>query len=100
MDNLEKFTTIVKKILESQPETRNSDNLLYYRVCVKLNKQVLSLPFGEVLLHLKDYNLPQFETVRRARQKIQHEFKELAGTKNVEKTRHENEKEFREYATS
>lgn len=98
MDNIKKTSELVKKILETVPETRNSDMLLYYRVCETLNNEALSAPFGMVILELKKRKLPGFETVRRSRQKIQREFPELAGCSAVEAHRTLNEEKFRDYA--
>lgn len=89
---------IVFDLLTKQEETRNSDMVLYVKVCAKVNKDALSKPFWHVMMHLKDYNLPNFETVRRARQKIQEDNPELAGNPDVEAHRIVNEQAFREFA--
>lgn len=90
MDKAKELKTtseLVKSILETVPETRNSDNFLYYMICYEIHQKTLGLPFGYVLLSMKDFNLPNFETVRRSRQKIQQQFPELAGDKVKEKER-------------
>lgn len=56
------------------------------------------MPFWEVLAGINEFNLPQYETVRRARQKIQAELPELAGEDRVEAMRIINEENFRQYA--
>ena len=94
---LKTTTDLVKHILETIPETRNSDTLLYYRVCDAVDSQSLGLSFGYVLLSMKDLKIPGFETVRRSRQKLQATYPELAG-KEVEGHRMMNEEIFREYA--
>lgn len=95
---LRNTTKIVKDILQGYPEARNSDNLLYIKVCERLNNTALHKPFWQVLASLKELNLPGFETVRRARQKIQASCPELSGDSNVEAQRMINEDIFREYA--
>jgi hypothetical protein len=90
-------TDLVKHILETVPATRNSDTLLYYRVCDAIDSKSLGLSFGYVLLSMNELKLPGFETVRRSRQKIQQAHPELAG-KEVEGHRMINEEIFREYA--
>lgn len=90
-------TDLVKHILETVPATRNSDTLLYYRVCDAIDSKSLGLSFGYVLLSMNELKLPGFETVRRSRQKIQQAHPELAG-KEVEGYRMINEEIFREYA--
>lgn len=47
---------------------------------------------------MKEYNMPAFETVRRTRQKIQHDNPELSGCDDVEAKRMVNEEMFRDYA--
>ena len=89
---------IVKEILETNETARNSDMALYVKVCERINPLVLSKPFWVVLLSLKEYNLPNIETVRRTRQKLQATFPELAGDADVEAQRTVNEEAFKEYA--
>ena len=82
MDKLKNTTKIVKEILQAYPDTRNSDNLLYIKVCEILNSAALNKPFWIVLANLKDWDLPGFETVRRARQKLQATYPELTERKS------------------
>lgn len=89
---------IVKEILETNELARNSDMALYVKVCEKVNPAVLSKPFWVVLVSLKEYNLPNIETVRRTRQKLQAAYPELSGNANVEGQRTLNEEAFRNYA--
>lgn len=98
MDDLKTTKSLVKRILEEIPETRNSDMFLYSRVCIELNDAVMCLPFGFVLLSMKELKLPGFETVRRSRQKVQEECPWLAACKSVSDVRAENEMAFREFA--
>ena len=98
MNKLKQTTKIVKEILQRYPETRSSDNLLYIKVCERVNNNALHQPFWQVLASLKEMNLPGFETVRRSRQKLQATYPELAGSSNVEAQRKVNEDIFREYA--
>ena len=95
---LKTTTDLVKDILEKVPETRNNDNLLYYRVCEKLNHVVLGLSFGMVLINQKEFNLPSIETVGRARRKVQEKYAHLRASDNVEAGRMLAEEVFREYA--
>ena len=45
---------------------------------------ILNVSFGYGLLSLKDYNLPSFETVSRARRKVQEAYPHLRANANVE----------------
>lgn len=94
---------LVKAILEVDPQTRNSDSLLYLRVLEHcaiqsgVNIEKISVP--EFLSHyLQNYNFPCFETVRRTRQKIQAEFPELSCNLKVKKMRSEKEQEYRAFS--
>ena len=99
---LRNTTKIVHIILEKDEYARNSDSYLYLKVCEKIgndrgiNLSTMSVP--HFFLHLKAYNLPGFETVRRTRQKLQAEHPELSGDSNVEAQRILNEESFKEYA--
>jgi len=61
-----------------------------------INIDSVSVPY--FLLNLQGTAFPGFETVRRARQKLQATFPELSACEAVEGFRVENEKEFRAYA--
>lgn len=99
---LQTTTELVKSILEKHPESRNSDNVLYYYVCAFVGKEKgldiekMSMPM--FLLNLKQWGFPQFESVRRTRQKLQASHPELAGNSTVEAQRVMNEEVFRHYA--
>ena len=98
MNQLQQTSKLVKQILIEDVKARNSDSHLYLRVCETLNPSVLIKPFVSVLVGLKYYNLPPFETVRRARQKIQEKCPELSAVDEVENARAELETEYREFA--
>lgn len=95
---LKTTTDLVKKILEDIPATRNDDLLLYYRVCDSLNPMILNVSFGYGLLSLKEYKLPTFETVSRARKKVQEMYPHLRVSDNVEAGRMLAEETFKTYA--
>ena len=98
MNQLQQTSTLVKQILIEDEAARNSDVYLYLKVCERLNPSALSKPFWAVLVGLKFYKLPPFETVRRARQKIQAKCPELAASDEVEDARAELETEYRNFA--
>lgn len=98
MSNLYITQDIVKEMLENHPFTRNSDSKLYVKVCEKIAPEAIGKPFWYVLGNLKEWNLPGFETVRRARQKLQVLHPELAACSDVESGRMVREEEFRDYA--
>lgn len=102
MLDLKNTTALVKSILEQDKQCRNSDSFLYLKVLTEVGKQKgidiekMSIPY--FLLNLHGAGLPPFESVRRARQKIQAKFPDLAACEAVEAFRAENEAEFRAYA--
>ena len=102
MLDLKNTTALVKSILEQDKQCRNSDSFLYLKVLTTVGKQKgidlekMSVPY--FLLNLHGAGLPPFESVRRARQKIQAAHPELAACESVEGFRAENELEFRAYA--
>ena len=98
MKNIRQTQELVHQILETVPQTRNSDMLLYYHVCLEIDKTVLKLPFWLVLLDLKQYGLPPIASVGRARRKLQRDCPELRADDKVKDQRTENEEIVKDYA--
>ena len=102
MLDLKNTTALVKSILEQDKQCRNSDSFLYLKVLSVVGKQKgidlekMTVPY--FLLNLHGAGMPPFESVRRARQKIQAAHPELAACERVEGFRLENEAEYRAYA--
>lgn len=92
----------VRMILERYPETRNSDDLLYYRICKSVandaDVSIETMPLAFFLLHRKAIGFPPFESVRRARQKVQAKFPHLDADPSIEDARDENEMVYREFS--
>jgi hypothetical protein len=99
-NRLFEIKSLVKEILEDNEKARDSDSILYLQICYMLNPSVTMLPFGEVIARLDAYGLPPFESVRRARQKIQAERPDLRACDEVELFRAENETAYKEFATN
>lgn len=104
MKDLKTTTALVRSILEEDEKARNSDSYLYLQVLNTVaNKKHIDLSKIHVvdfLLNLSKSPFPPFESVRRARQKLQKKNPHLAPCKAVEKLRAENEEAFLEYARS
>lgn len=102
MLDLKNTTALVKSILEQDKQCRNSDSFLYLKVLSVyaaekgVDLETVSIP--RFLLEHHGKGFPIFESVRRARQKIQAAHPELAACEAVESFRMENEAEFRAYA--
>lgn len=100
MKRIKRTSDIVKDVLTNCPHTRNSDDLLYIQVCRKLNPMICTQSFQTVMLYRSQLGLPPFESVRRARQKIQAAFPELCGSDEVEAMRVVNEQTVYDYSRS
>lgn len=102
--NLVNVTALVKSILEQDQRARNSDSFLYLRVLKHIESEQREKLSGvtvfDFLLNLQGKVYPCFESVRRARQKIQREYPELAASEEVQSYRAENEAMYHEYAGS
>lgn len=103
MGKKEELTTtmaIVKDILVKNKKARNSDVYLYIKVMERLNKGSSKLPFDEVFNNIKELGLPFYDTVTRARRKVQEKNPDLQSDRYIEKCRRENEKTFEDFARS
>ena len=102
MQDLKTTKALVTVILEQDEKARNSDSHLYFRVinaiAAKHNIDLTHIPVIDFLLNLNKSPFPPFESVRRARQKIQSTCPWLAASAEVEQIRAENEHEYREFA--
>ena len=99
MNNLNTLTDLVKTILEQQPETRSSDNLLYIEVLARTSGQnVMNMPVWAFYENLREWKLPSIETVGRCRRKAQQENPHLKATTEVQGFRCDRESEFRKFA--
>ncbi len=102
MNNLTNASALVKEILTEEPAARDSDNLLFYLVCKKVladhGKNIDTIGFGKLFLSLRQYGLPQFETVGRVRRKLQQIFPELQCSPAVAMNRASGRDAFTNYA--
>ena len=102
MSELKKTAAIVEHLLRTNKQTRNSDSYLYLKVLEYLDEQrgtfTSRLPVSAFLKRMNDFDVPGFETVRRARQKLQVKFPELAACEKVAEARFVNEQKYRAYA--
>lgn len=101
-NELKTTKALVKNILENEPATRNSDSYLYFRVireiALQKNMELRDVSITEFLLNMSDWGFPPFESVRRARQYIQHDNPELSSNATVLDFRTMNEAVFRQFA--
>lgn len=102
MAKLKPITKIVKAILIDDERSRNSDSFLYLQVLQiyarKNGTDLRHVSVADYLMSMAAKEFPPFESVRRARQKVQRAYPELAASERVEALRAVNEREYREYA--
>jgi hypothetical protein len=93
---------LVKYILINDVRARNSDSYLYLKVLdvIAANKKIdiTSIPVTDFLLKMSFWGFPPFESVRRTRQQLQHDFPDLSSSEGVQAVKHENEIVFRKFA--
>lgn len=82
----------VINILVNDEKARNSDRYLYVQVCKRYCPEALSMRFEDAFLNA---NLPNTESVRRARQDAQRRYKWLKPSEEVQKYREDNERQYR-----
>lgn len=92
----------VRQILIDNPGTRGSDDQLYYAFGEEVLGvgQMAVMRVRDLLFHRKEFNLPTYEAVRRARQKVQEKEPELAAVGDVAGYRLVNEEEYKEFSRS
>ena len=73
------LTEIVRKVLTDHANARDDDFKLIGYVYKEINPEILDKSFRTVTWYHTDFNLPSFETIRRTRQKLQHDCPELRG---------------------
>lgn len=73
------LSTVVEKVLREKKDARDSDFRTIGWVYANIRPEVMNLPFKEVLWKHREFDLPSFETIRRTRQKLQHDKPELRG---------------------
>lgn len=89
-----------KYVLTYYPNTRSDDGLLVSKVMEKLNPSVKGLKFNFVLENRKALGLPSFETVTRARRKLQEKYPRYKAADDVANARAVLEEEFKAFARS
>ncbi len=98
MSTVKKVESVVKFILEENKEARDDDFLLVALACRRMCPGVMGETFTSVLANHKDYKLPSFESITRARRKLQAANENLRSSERVRRIRSEEEEEYREYA--
>ena len=95
MNDLKKINDIVNTILLNDEQARNSDAYLFTQVVQYVSPFLYSMPFCAAMT---DPNMPSYESVSRARRKLQEKNPELQATVAVKEKREENIDEYLKYA--
>lgn len=101
MKTLKTVERRVTEILMEHPDARNDDMRLYLLVsqsCIYETHGIGSVTFVDVMTNYKAFGIPCFESIRRARQKIQAKCPELGCSPEVRRARHRMERVYSEYA--
>ena len=95
MSRVREVTPKVLQMLKEYPATRSNDRLLIreiYTRCYGVNPYA---PFGEVVMR---NDLPSFESIRRARQKVQSYCEDLRAEEPTESIRIAEQEDYLEYS--
>lgn len=98
INSLNTIKDTIYTIMVKYPATRDSDELLYLKVCEYYNPTVLNKSFKQVFVNRLFNGIPSFETVRRCRTKVQSEHEELHSTLEVKQKRQKARRVFIEWA--
>lgn len=101
MENIKTIESAVRGVLEVNLAARDSDNVLYF--CL-IDEVAFERGFRrgftafDVFIRGKELGLPNYETVRRTRQKLQEKNPELRGSERATERREDRERVFHGYA--
>ena len=94
-------TSLVHEVLKDDVESRNSNDVLYLRVLQKIGRDsgidVDQMSVKSLFMNMSNIKRPPYESVTRARRKLQKEFPELRACEQVEGYREVLEEEYRAY---
>lgn len=95
---MKKMAELIKTILEGDEKARNSDYYLWVQVCKLKCPECLNEPFLYVVANHNELGIPNFESVGRARRKVQELYPELKSNERVQKEKDKLEQEYRDFA--
>ena len=98
MNKLYKVEDIVYQVLKEVPEARKDDFVLVAEVYNRIQPLINNVSFNRVMLSHKELGLPYFESISRARRRLQNIFEELRPDQEVQDARLEEQLIYREYA--
>ena len=87
---------VVYTVLYKNELTRKDDFILVLEVIREYCPSLIEMKVKDIMVEHKELGLPSFESITRARRKIQKEHPELVD-KDAEKTRKELQKKYKKY---
>lgn len=93
---MKKLEPMVKELLEYYPATREDDFYLVGSVYYMIKPEIKTKTFLDIMKKHKEYGLPSFESITRARRKVQAENDNLISNK-AKRIREKEEREYFEY---
>lgn len=98
MGKINKVEKVVKFVLENSKQSREDNFILVYLVYRSLYIDVNELTFQHIMLNHKALKLPSFESITRARRKLQSKYDYLKPNNNVLNNRFVEEKKYISYS--
>lgn len=91
---LNTYKSVIKELLTDYPQLRGNDRRLYIAVLWKMG-----FPLDVTIKDFfNDDGFPNYESIRRCRQKTQEEYPELKPDKDIQEARARAEEEYLEFA--
>ena len=91
---MKRYEDLVERALVEYPKTREDDFILYATVIHYIEPQIVNQPFGIVMKAHKELKIPSFESITRARRKVQENNLNLCDEK-TRKMREERKYQFK-----
>lgn len=85
------YYELVKSVMERYPDTRDDDMKLYAIIVHKKTGMSSQVGFYEAMYNHSRYGLPSYESVTRARRKVQEKEESLRGKKYSERKKRQEE---------
>ena len=90
---------LVYTILVNDITARGNNDYLYSKVCEKMGVDLTRISASDFFKYRKDWKLPPFESVTRARRKVQERNKELLPPEKIVQKRKEWEEKYSKYGS-
>lgn len=98
MGRLKKIETNVLAVMLKYPESRGNDFVLYAMYIKENRSELKDVGLIYALMEAKKLGMPSYESITRARRKIQQHNPQLRPPEKTAAARQEKEKQFRSYA--